>query len=112
LPFSGIQKPPLHFVLCHDNPENVVQERLEDIRLLEACSSIGTSHPQKRPAGMNIKSNFFFDLIGYFREISDIKRDKSAGEHQRSVEDKFDGEKGETEPVLGLFEGNTTGPLI
>ena len=52
---------------------------------------------------MNIKSNFYIDLIGYFREISDIKRDKSAGEHQRSVEDIFDGKTWETEPVSGIF---------
>ena len=52
---------------------------------------------------MNIKSNFYFVLIGYFREISDIKGDKSAGEHQRSVEDAFDGKIWETEPVSGLF---------
>jgi len=52
---------------------------------------------------MNIKSNFYFVLIGYFREISDIKGDKSAGEHPIPVESGFDGKKGETEPVLGLF---------
>jgi hypothetical protein len=67
---------------------------------------------QKQSPEMKIKSNFYFGLIGYFREISDIKRDKSAGEHQWSVEDIFDGKKWETEPLLGLFEGNTTGPLI
>ena len=85
-PFSGLQKPPLHFVLCHDNPENVVQIT-----------------PQKRPAGTNIKSNFYFVLIGYFREISDIKGDKSAGEHPIPIESGFDGKKWETEPVSGLF---------
>jgi hypothetical protein len=52
---------------------------------------------------MNIKSNFYFVLIGYFREIRDIKGDKSAGEHQRSVERRFDCEKWETEPVSGVF---------
>jgi hypothetical protein len=52
---------------------------------------------------MNIKSNFYFVLIGYFREISDIKGDKSAGEHPIPIESGFDGKKWETEPVSGLF---------
>jgi hypothetical protein len=50
-----------------------------------------------------IKSNFYFVLIGYFRKISDIKRDKSSGEHPTPVESRFDEEKGESEPELGLF---------
>jgi len=46
-----------------------------------------------------------------FQKTSDYTRNKSAGEHPQSVKDAFDEEKGETEPVLGVFEGNTTGPL-
>jgi len=48
-----------------------------------------------------IKSNFYIDLIGYFRGISDYTRNKSASEHAEPVETMFDSEKWETEPVLG-----------
>jgi hypothetical protein len=38
-----------------------------------------------------------------FQKTSDYTRNKSAGEHQWAVEDIFDGEKWETEPVSGRF---------
>jgi len=51
-----------------------------------------------------LKSNFYFVLIGYFREISDYTRNKSAGEHFEPAERTFGREKGETEPELDVFQ--------
>jgi len=54
---------------------------------------------------MKIMSNFYFVLICYFREISDLIDIFYAGEHPIPVESRFDEEKGETEPVTGVFVG-------
>jgi hypothetical protein len=72
--------------LWHDNPENGVQI---------------TS--QKHPAGMCIKSIFYFDLNGYFWFLSDLIDIFCAGELPTPVESRFDEEKEETDPVSGVF---------
>lgn len=68
--------------------------------------------PQKQAQGVQIKSNFYIDLNGYFREISDYIGLFCAGEHFEPVERTFGRENGEKGPELGLFERGRTQVLL